>query len=54
MATTIGIFAHVDAGKTSLSEQILYQTGALRTLGRVDEKNTSLDHDGIERARGCI
>lgn len=52
MATTIGIFAHVDAGKTSLSEQILYRTGALRTLGRVDAKNAYLDHDAIERARG--
>lgn len=52
MATTIGIFAHVDAGKTTLSEQILYNTGALRALGRVDDKNTHLDHDAIERARG--
>lgn len=52
MATTIGIFAHVDAGKTSLSEQILYRTGALRTLGRVDAKNAYLDHDAMERARG--
>ncbi len=52
MATTIGIFAHVDAGKTTLSEQILYNTGTLRALGRVDEKNAYLDHDLIERARG--
>lgn len=52
MATTIGIFAHVDAGKTSLSEQILYQTGVLRTLGRVDTKSAYLDHDTIERERG--
>ncbi len=52
MATTIGIFAHVDAGKTTLSEQILFNTGMLRALGRVDEKNAYLDHDAIERARG--
>lgn len=52
MATTIGIFAHVDAGKTTLSEQILFNTGTCRALGRVDEKNTHLDHDAIERSRG--
>ena len=52
MATTIGIYAHVDAGKTTLAEQILYKTGTLRALGRVDEKNTHLDHDEVEKARG--
>ena len=52
MKKTIGIFAHVDAGKTTLSEQILYNTGAIRTLGRVDNKNTLLDTDKIERERG--
>ena len=49
---TIGIFAHVDAGKTTFSEQILYNTGAIRTRGRVDDKNTLLDADAIERQRG--
>ena len=52
MATTIGIFAHVDAGKTTLAEQILFRAGEVRTLGRVDDKSTHLDHDAIERARG--
>ena len=40
MIKTIGILAHVDAGKTSLSEQILYHTKAIRNRGRVDHKNT--------------
>lgn len=52
MGTTIGIFAHVDAGKTTLSEQILYKGGSLRQLGRVDNKNAFLDYDEIERRRG--
>ncbi|MBE5809080.1 MAG: hypothetical protein E7317_12165, partial [Clostridiales bacterium] len=50
--TTFGIFAHVDAGKTTLSEQILYLSGARRTAGRVDHGDTALDTDPIERARG--
>ncbi len=49
---TIGILAHVDAGKTTLSEQILYKTGAVRALGRVDKGDTALDTDQIERERG--
>ena len=49
---TIGILAHVDAGKTTLSEQILFRTGALRALGRVDRGDTALDVDPIERERG--
>lgn len=49
---SIGILAHVDAGKTTLSEQILYRTGAVRTLGRVDRGDTALDADQIERERG--
>lgn len=52
MSTTIGILAHVDAGKTTLAEQILYHTGVLRTAGRVDQKSAFLDHSAIERERG--
>ena len=49
---TIGILAHVDAGKTTLSEALLYTSGRIRTLGRVDHKNTYLDSNAIERERG--
>ena len=49
---TIGILAHVDAGKTTLSEALLYLSGKIRTLGRVDHKNTYLDTNAIERERG--
>ena len=49
---TIGILAHVDAGKTTLSESILYLSGKLKTLGRVDHKDAFLDTDERERARG--
>ena len=49
---TIGILAHVDAGKTTLSEALLYISGRIRTLGRVDHKNTFLDTNAIERERG--
>ena len=49
---TAGILAHVDAGKTTLSEALLYRGGALRTLGRVDHADAFLDHDAIERERG--
>lgn len=48
----IGILAHVDAGKTTLSEAMLYISGRIRTLGRVDHKNTYLDTNSIERERG--
>ena len=48
----IGILAHVDAGKTTLSEAILYKTGIIKSLGRVDNKNTYLDTDDMERSRG--
>jgi translation elongation factor EF-G len=47
-----GILAHVDAGKTTLSESMLYLTGEIRSLGRVDHRDTFLDTDDIERARG--
>ncbi|MBP3648859.1 MAG: TetM/TetW/TetO/TetS family tetracycline resistance ribosomal protection protein [Clostridia bacterium] len=49
---TFGILAHVDAGKTTLSEQLLFRAGALRAPGRVDHGNTALDTDDIERSRG--
>lgn len=49
---TIGILAHVDAGKTTLSEAMLFLSGALRRAGRVDHGDTFLDTDSIERARG--
>lgn len=49
---TIGILAHVDAGKTTLSEGLLYLSGALRKLGRVDHRDTFLDTYELERTRG--
>ena len=48
----IGILAHVDAGKTTLAEGILYLCGKLRKLGRVDHKDAFLDTYELERARG--
>ena len=47
-----GLLAHVDAGKTTLSEAMLYVSGARRTLGRVDHKDAFLDTHELERARG--
>lgn len=52
MRKTFGVFAHVDGGKTTFSEQLLYHTGAIRKAGRVDQKNTLLDGDEVEKARG--
>lgn len=52
MKVTFGILAHVDAGKTTFSEQILYQENVIRSLGRVDTKTACLDHDEIEKTRG--
>ncbi len=49
---TMGIVAHVDAGKTTLSEAILYLKGSIRKLGRVDHRDTFLDTFSQERARG--
>ncbi len=49
---TVGILAHVDAGKTTLTEAMLYLSGARRTLGRVDHGDAFLDTHAIERARG--
>ena len=48
----LGLLAHVDAGKTTLSEALLYVSGARRTLGRVDHKDAFLDTHSLERARG--
>ena len=48
----VGILAHVDAGKTTLSEAMLYLSGTLRKLGRVDHRDTFLDSHDIERERG--
>ena len=48
----IGIVAHVDDGKTTLSESMLYHAGAIRKLGRVDHKDAFLDTDQMERERG--
>ncbi|MCR5627304.1 MAG: TetM/TetW/TetO/TetS family tetracycline resistance ribosomal protection protein [Lachnospiraceae bacterium] len=50
--TVIGILAHVDAGKTTLSEAILYLTESIRSLGRVDKGNTFLDTNDMEKRRG--
>lgn len=49
---SVGLLAHVDAGKTTLSEAILYLTGQLRRLGRVDHGDAFLDTHALERARG--
>ncbi len=48
----LGILAHVDAGKTTLSEGLLYCAGEIRSLGRVDNKDAFLDTDEMERRRG--
>ncbi len=48
----IGILAHVDAGKTTLSESILFESGKIRKLGRVDNGNAYLDTDNMEKERG--
>jgi small GTP-binding protein len=48
----VGILAHVDAGKTTLSESLLYLSGKIRKLGRVDNKDAYLDNYELERARG--
>ncbi len=49
---TFGILAHVDSGKTTLSEAMLYNAGKIRKLGRVDHKDSFLDNNSIERDRG--
>ena len=48
----IGLLAHVDAGKTTLSEGMLYLSGSIRDMGRVDHRDTFLDTYEMERERG--
>lgn len=48
----VGILAHVDAGKTTLSESLLYRSGQLRSLGRVDHGDAFLDTERMEKQRG--
>ena len=50
--TVVGILAHVDAGKTTLAESILYRTGVVRKIGRVDHKDAFLDTHALEKDRG--
>ncbi len=52
MNKTIGILAHVDAGKTTFSEQLLYQTKSIKKRGRVDHQDAFLDNHEIEKQRG--
>ena len=52
MKKTIGVLAHVDAGKTTFSEQVLFHTNSIRNRGRVDHKDAFLDSHSIERERG--
>lgn len=52
MKITIGALAHVDAGKTTLSESILYKTNVIRNKGRVDNKDSFLDYSSIEKEKG--
>ena len=49
---SVGLLAHVDAGKTTLAESLLYRSGSIRKLGRVDYRDTFLDTDEVERLRG--
>ena len=48
----LGILAHVDAGKTTLSEGLLYENGQIRSLGRVDHQDAFLDTNALEKERG--
>ena len=52
MRKTIGILAHVDAGKTTFSERVLYLTQAIRKIGRVDHQDAFLDSHALEKQRG--
>ena len=48
----VGLVAHVDAGKTTLAEAMLYLSGAVKKLGRVDHRDSFLDTHSLERQRG--
>ena len=48
----VGILAHVDAGKTTLSEGLLYTSGKIRKIGRVDNQDAYLDTNQMEKERG--
>ena len=48
----LGILAHVDAGKTTLTERLLYAAGAINTIGSVDDGTTQTDYLALERERG--
>ncbi|WP_155591021.1 elongation factor G [Lysinibacillus cavernae] len=52
MYKTIGVLAHVDAGKTTFSEQVLFHTNSIQARGRVDHQDTFLDNHEVERKRG--
>lgn len=52
MHKTIGVLAHVDAGKTTFSEQLLFHTKSIQARGRVDHQDTFLDNHELERQRG--
>ncbi|MCL1974848.1 MAG: TetM/TetW/TetO/TetS family tetracycline resistance ribosomal protection protein [Firmicutes bacterium] len=52
MKITIGVFAHVDAGKTTFCESLLYQTNSIKMLGRVDHGSAVMDHHELEQRRG--
>ncbi|GFZ30691.1 tetracycline resistance protein [Clostridium zeae] len=52
MNKTIGLLAHVDAGKTTFAEQVLFSTKSIKNRGRVDYKNSFLDNHSIEKERG--
>ena len=49
---TFAILAHVDAGKTTLSEAMLFHAGVIKKMGRVDKEDSFLDYDTQERKRG--
>ena len=50
--SVVGILAHVDAGKTTLAEAMLYKAGTIRKIGRVDNGDTTLDTHTLEKERG--
>lgn len=52
LTLNLGIVAHVDAGKTTLTERLLFETQVITSIGRVDHGDTSTDTDALERLRG--